>query len=601
MEIHIMKRVTKSKKIEDTDVGFEEGIVCVESNLDDESHYDDNGHGYDMLPSPLPPSEHSALCAGSVLPKNRNVTSGTIAFQQSIYDSGKLPTNTNQTGVLYRDISSNVDADLIALGDVSVDRDIDRLRDIIVTVDKSLGRCLSSGLCVGGESSDKTGYQLDLLKTIDGGESWCGGIISQRVLLNSVECLEKIREASITNTHSFISEIFWSASLASSAVSAANEVHEVVKASRTASNAKKAAETAAANAYEICQTNTFSTEDEARQAQVRSSKLRSQAIHAAVVEYEAVTAKRQAAVALARDVKCWNVHRKQELIRTCLQFVKSNQKVADQSINAWEGLRNSLLQSSPISNIVNSSVQPIDNVTFQPPKTQATLYQTQDFSYEEEYRELTASSDDPPTNDNDYSLQLLETPYIDTNFGPKIEASQSETRSTCEEIMDSAQLSNSPIVESSFHDTFQENIPTEDEICKIQPKQEILSNHQNDFEDQVADCKRKDMLSTEMELKDGDSKADNMISFPENTSTKNESHPQSSSGADAEIVSSGNDYLLERSEVEITSDDGMTGSMQSLVDGLMNWGGQWDQEEDMPLPDGMAASILEEKGILDLQ
>ena len=41
-----------------------------------------------------------------------------------------------------------------------------------------------------------------------------------------------------------------------------------------------------------------------------------------------------------------------------------------------------------------------------------------------------------------------------------------------------------------------------------------------------------------------------------------------------------------REETEI-----LTASMQSLVDGLMNWGGQID-EEDFTLPTGMAASIV---------
>jgi hypothetical protein len=42
--------------------------------------------------------------------------------------------------------------------------------------------------------------------------------------------------------------------------------------------------------------------------------------------------------------------------------------------------------------------------------------------------------------------------------------------------------------------------------------------------------------------------------------------------------------------------------MQSLVDGLMNWGGQYDDEEDLALPTGMAASIaLEESCALGSQ
>ena len=42
----------------------------------------------------------------------------------------------------------------------------------------------------------------------------------------------------------------------------------------------------------------------------------------------------------------------------------------------------------------------------------------------------------------------------------------------------------------------------------------------------------------------------------------------------------------------------LSSSMQSLVDGLMSWGGQYDSEEDLNLPIGMATSIvLEGSGI----
>jgi len=45
--------------------------------------------------------------------------------------------------------------------------------------------------------------------------------------------------------------------------------------------------------------------------------------------------------------------------------------------------------------------------------------------------------------------------------------------------------------------------------------------------------------------------------------------------------------------------NGLTDSMQSLVDGLMLWGGQWDSEDDLSLPRGMAASLaMDESGIL---
>ena len=48
--------------------------------------------------------------------------------------------------------------------------------------------------------------------------------------------------------------------------------------------------------------------------------------------------------------------------------------------------------------------------------------------------------------------------------------------------------------------------------------------------------------------------------------------------------------------------DVMTASMQSLVDGLMTWGGRYDPQDDMSLPSGMAVSIaLEESGVLNSQ
>jgi hypothetical protein len=47
-----------------------------------------------------------------------------------------------------------------------------------------------------------------------------------------------------------------------------------------------------------------------------------------------------------------------------------------------------------------------------------------------------------------------------------------------------------------------------------------------------------------------------------------------------------------------SENEALTSSMQSLVNGLMNWGGQYDSEEDLALPTGMAASIaLQESGV----
>lgn len=54
----------------------------------------------------------------------------------------------------------------------------------------------------------------------------------------------------------------------------------------------------------------------------------------------------------------------------------------------------------------------------------------------------------------------------------------------------------------------------------------------------------------------------------------------------------------ESTEQETEAENVLSSSMQSLVDGLMSWGGQYDSEEDLNLPVGMATSIvLEGSGI----
>lgn len=178
----------REEKILDAVVDFEEGIVCVESNLDD------NVCGYDMLPSPLPLSKRSPLCAGSTLPSTIPSTMPTVSSPKN-----------RESGVMYDDTFTSNVVDTVALGDISVERDIKRLRDMIVVVDKSLSRCLTSGLCIGAETSDKMGVQIDLLKAFDFGDGWLGSMISQKSLLKGIESLEFIRGESISTTHSFIS------------------------------------------------------------------------------------------------------------------------------------------------------------------------------------------------------------------------------------------------------------------------------------------------------------------------------------------------------------------------------------------------------------
>ncbi len=346
--------------------------------------------------------------------------------------------------------------------------------------------------------------------------------------------------------------------------------------------------------------------------------MRSQAIHSAVVEYEALTAKRQAAVALARDVKCWNVHRKKQLVRTCLEIVRSQKKIAHETKSAWEGLRDGLQESSPISNIVHSSVKaceitkPPANVSVEPPVSQQYGVESFNDSFQGS-KEGTMSpipSMAPFHHSVDY-VRSPQTPDTESSYDKNFDmVSPSTTVEGSGSITyNNASVSQSPECKGNFHDTFEENIPVEDGNRKLE-QEEVRSDIGNDLGGTNIDtelagdkpCTRN--IESEPEITE-DNESENCP-----THVGEPTPPSPYDNVDANSSRLNNQILADEGAVsysnitslEVSSDNGMTDSMQSLVDGLMNWGGQFDEEEDLaPLPQGMAASMLEERGILDLQ
>lgn len=128
---------------------------------------------------------------------------------------------------------------------------------------------------------------------------------------------------------------------------ATEEVKEAVIASRTASRAKSAAFTAAAKSKKMYESlDSSSSKDEINAAQLEASATQSHAIHATVVEYEANTAKKRAAVSFAEDVKCWNSYRKREVNQTCLEYARSQREARRNAADAWECLRCGLIDST---------------------------------------------------------------------------------------------------------------------------------------------------------------------------------------------------------------------------------------------------------------
>lgn len=319
--------------------------------------------------------------------------------------------------------------------------------------------------------------------------------------------------------------------MASSAVSAAEDVRSTVRAARTAASAKAAASSAAYAAQSACESGKFNSIDEARAAQTRASMAQSHAIHAAVVEHEAKTVKRRATLALAHDVKCWNVHRKQEVLQTCITYARSQHEATRRAVDAWSCLRDGYIGSTVIScaqtrkgvpqstrNNIKGSMDPVDEVT-------ATIYRD-------------------PTARNGSSKPIIVAVEHDLF---------SQSPQLIPPIRDEASLTTKP-----------ENTPP----------LVVASPVPDDEETRNALDVSSDSLRGSRALED--SLCTRVVSSPV-------------LGRDPNPVA-GSKVVAEDNEV-------LTSSMQSLVDGLMNWGGQYDSEDDFALPTGMAASIVMEESV----
>jgi hypothetical protein len=360
-------------------------------------------------------------------------------------------------------------------------------------------------------------------------------------------------------------DISWQTALANSAVSAAEDVRSTVRAVRTAANAKAAASSAALAAQSACESGKFSSIDEARAAQTRASIAQSHAIHAAVVEHEAKTVKRRATLALAHDVKCWNVHRKREILQTCLSYARSQHEATRRAVDAWSCLRDGYIGSTMI------------------PATQTR-------------KSASVPARDPIMHaDQDPSIDDVTATIYGDLVGGKTGAKGGQ-----------------PVIVPVEHDLFKQ--PTgatssrTGEIISAPAEPTILplvmaSVIHEEFED----------LAFTYNADDNGASLNSQV-FGTGLSSQGYGSSVSSQGVFGSVGSQGvasslNSQGFTGSQSPKTSPkpdvdeiEELTSSMQSLVNGLMNWGGQYDSEEDFALPTGMAASIaLEESGVAGSQ
>jgi len=531
---------------------FEQGVIQVESELvggnEFESDANAEDEGYDLLPLPVPAPERRILCAGSTAAPAPQptfetdffgITTGRVAPAQRFRYGG----NENDREIANGD---QFEVESAFLGDFPVDENIDKLREVIGSVDNTLSRCLGAAAAIGEARRELLGHHLDVVRGFDSWEGLRGKFISQRALMKGVDGLEQSKEACEEGDLDLIDDISWQASLASAAVAAAEDVRSTVRASRTATNAKAAADAAAFAAQSACQEK-FASIDEARAAQTRASIAHSHAIHAAVVEHEANTAKRRAALGLAHDVKCWNVQRKREVLKSCIAFARSQHVATRRAVDSWSCLRDGYLGSSivPCEARVSTGsshhsmpdvVGGLGEAFLERPR--APVVETEDVTEEEAHAEVYSEI----TPDMQSALEA-----------PTIEAVDhmllaTHLESVAEEEPAPPTIQSVPSVEEA--ESVKSQSPTKSQEFKVdhQPPPTMVLPF-----------------------------ADASPLVPPFAVTGDQSQPDIS---------------------DAQEDSALSSSMQSLVDGLMSWGGQYDPEQDFSLPSGMAQSIvLEENGM----
>ena len=350
----------------------------------------------------------------------------------------------------------------------------------------------------------------------------------------------------------------WQSSLARSAVSAAEDVRAAVRASNTAANAKAAASNAAMSAQNAVDSGNFANIEEARAAQTRSSIAQSHAIHAAVVDHEAKSVKRRAAVALANDVKCWNVHRKRELLRSTLAYAKSQHEATRRAVDAWSCLRDGYIGSVVMPPLYDRRVACT-------PPSQPAMSQS-------------SSSD---------------------FFGNGLDALGAATRYTTEQLLrESSEVTatifgasstiESPPIVPVEHALFHQPPPLD--LPAVEAPVEFFAQISNDlFQDASALREKEDTHADDS----SDDEASKSTAFYE-------THTLLPFATASPIPEEQDNPAHDDDETETEFHDSaaenpMTASMQSLVDGLMNWGGTIDIDEELVLPPGMAASIAFEE------
>lgn len=149
-------------------LNFEDGVV--------------NDDGFDLLPLPVPAPERRILTVGST-PIGISESSGEERFH---YGSGNL-----EMRYPFQGENDNGSA---FLGDIAIDENIDKLREVIGSVDNTFSRCLISSGEIGKANRERSNLHLNVIRGLDSWEGMRGRFIGQRSLMKGVAGVEQSKD-----------------------------------------------------------------------------------------------------------------------------------------------------------------------------------------------------------------------------------------------------------------------------------------------------------------------------------------------------------------------------------------------------------------------
>ena len=308
---------------------FECGVVNIRSELGEKSRDD----GFDLLPSPGPSEIHRVLSAGGTGSSDK-----TDSIKRYAYEA------------IDDDPTSNIEN--ARVGSLRIDQDIDKLRTIVKSIDRTLSKLHTSAARIQAAQKSRGALLLNMLKDVSSlGD---GDVLNQRSLVEGVASLQRtVTEAERANSE-MAEDLLWQSALANSAIGATTEVRDAVRVSYVASRAKSAAFAAAEKAKKTYESCASTSRESAQRKQQDASATQMQAIHATVLDFEANAAKRRGAIALAKDMKNWNAHRKLDLLNSCVKVAVEQREACRKSAEDWDLLRGGLVDA-PDLGIVESN------------------------------------------------------------------------------------------------------------------------------------------------------------------------------------------------------------------------------------------------------